>query len=343
MSDSRTWHVAVGNEQQGPFDTETVVSGIASGRFTLDSLVWTTGLPSWLPARDIATFRQASSRAAVSQAPPIPTFGQRSHVIDFKVVGEELQFVEIELDRGETVIAEAGAMMYMSHGITMETRFGDGSVADESSGFFGKALSAGKRLLTGESLFMTHFTAAAAGKSHAAFAAPYPGCIMPFDLKALGGEILCQRDAFLCAAKGTEVGIAFTQRLGAGLLGGEGFILQRLKGDGWAFIHAGGTIVERDLGPGETLRVDTGCIVAFQPQITYDIQMVSGVKSMFFGGEGLFFATLTGPGKIWMQSLPFSRLARRVVAAAAPAANKGEGGILNVTGGLGTLLGGGDS
>jgi uncharacterized protein (TIGR00266 family) len=249
-----------------------------------------------------------------------------------------MQFVEIELDPGETVIAEAGAFMYMTSGIQMETRFGDGSKPD--GGFFEKAFSAGKRMLTGESLFMTHFTATTPGKSHVAFAAPYPGRIIPLDLAEMGGEMLCERDAFLCAAKGTAVDIAFSQRLGAGLLGGEGFILQRLQGDGLAFVHSGGTVVERELGAGEVLRVDTGCLVAFQPRVSYDIQMVRGLKSMFFGGEGLFFATLQGPGKIWLQSLPFSRLARRVVAAAAPAANKGEGGILNAAGGLGNLLGG---
>jgi uncharacterized protein (AIM24 family) len=187
---------------------------------------------------------------------------------------------------------------------------------------------------------MTHYTAHGRGKSRVAFASPYPGRIVPLDLSELGGEMLCERDAFLCAAKGTEVGVAFNRRLGAGFLGGEGFILQRLRGDGLAFVHASGAIVERDLAPGETLRLDTGCIVAFQPSVTYDIQLVRGLKSMFFGGEGLVFATLTGPGRVWLQSLPFSRLARRVVAAAAPMANKGEGGILNVAGGLGNILDG---
>jgi uncharacterized protein (TIGR00266 family) len=343
MSDSRAWHVAVDNRQEGPYDTETVAAGIASGRFPKTALVWTDGLPNWLPAKDVAAFQRATAGTAAAKAPPLPAGRGRSHVIDFQIIGEEMQFVQVELDPGETVIAEAGSMMYMTQGIEMETKFGDGSDADAGGGFLGKVLSAGKRVLTGESLFMTHFTAHSQGKSHIAFAAPYPGRIVPFDLSALGGEILCERDAFLCAAKGTEVGIAFSQRLGAGLLGGEGFILQRLKGDGFAFVHAGGTIVERDLAAGEMLRVDTGCIVAFQPHVTYDIQMVRGVKSIFFGGEGLFFATLQGPGRVWLQSLPFSRLARRVISAAAPNANRGEGGILNSAGGLGTLLGGGDS
>jgi uncharacterized protein (TIGR00266 family) len=332
------WHLAVDQTQEGPYDTETIRAGLASGRWPATAMVWTDSLPSWIAARDVAAFQ----RAAVATAPPpMPRGGKRSHEIDFKIQGEEMQFVEVELDPSETVIAEAGAMMYMTQGIEMETKFGDGSAADQGSGFLGKALSAGKRMLTGESLFMTHFTATAPGKSHVAFAAPYPGRVVPLDLSALGGEMLCERDAFLCAAKGTQVDIAFTRKFGAGFFGGEGFILQRLKGDGWAFVHSGGTIVERDLKPGEVLRVDTGCIVAFQPQVQYDIQMIKSVKSVFFGGEGLFFATLSGPGRVWLQSLPFSRLARRVLAAAGPAANKGEGGILNVAGGLGTLLGGG--
>lgn len=336
-TDTRSWHVAVGQRQEGPLDTDTMIAGFTSGRWPANALVWSESLPSWMPAREVAIFQQALAGKGMS-VPPVPRPGGRSHVIDFKIVGEEMQFVEIELDPHETVIAEAGAFMYMSPGIEMETRFGDGSKPE--SGFFEKALSAGKRMLTGESLFMTHFTAMSPGKSHVAFASPYPGRIVPLDLADLGGEMICERDAFLCAAKGTEVDIAFNKRLGAGLFGGEGFILQRLRGDGLAFVHAGGTIIERDLTPGETLRVDTGCLVAFQPRVSYDIQMVRGLKSVFFGGEGLFFATLTGPGRIWLQSLPFSRLARRVIAAAAPAANKGEGGILNVAGGLGNILGG---
>ena len=338
MSDPRSWHVAVGQKREGPFDQETLVSGLGSGRWNLDSLVWSEGMDTWVPAREVPALR-GTGAAPRHAGPPLPR-SSRSHVIDYKIEGEEMQFVEVELDPGETVIAEAGVMMYMTTSIQMETKFGDGSAADQGGGFLGKALSAGKRMLTGESLFMTHFTAHGSGKSQVAFAAPYPGRIIALDLAQLGGELLCERDGFLCAAKGTEVGIAFSKRFGAGLLGGEGFILQRLKGDGMAFVHAGGTVVEKELRAGETLRVDTGCIVAFVPQVQYDIQMVRGVKSVFFGGEGLFFATLTGPGKVWLQSLPFSRLARRVVAAAAPAGNKGEGGILNVAGGLGNLLGG---
>jgi uncharacterized protein (TIGR00266 family) len=330
--------VAVGQRQEGPFETDAAIEGFAAGRWPRNALVWTETLGNWTPALDVPLFQKAMAGSA-GRVPPVPRGAGRSHEIDFKITGEEMQFVEIELDPGETVIAEAGAMMYMTPDIEMETRFGDGTT--ESKGFLDKALSAGKRIMTGESLFMTHFTAHGRGKSHVAFAAPYPGRIVPLDLAALNGDIICERDAFLCAAKGTEVGIAFNKRLGAGFLGGEGFILQRLKGDGMAFLHAGGTIVERELAAGETLRIDTGCIVAFQAHVPYDIQLVKGLKSIFFGGEGIVFATLTGPGRIWLQSLPFSRLARRVITAAAPMANKGEGGILNVAGGLGTLLGGG--
>ena len=267
-----------------------------------------------------------------------------SHEIDFEIHGEEMQFVAVELDPGETVIAEAGAMMYMDPSIEMETKLGDGS--DEArggahgGGLLGKALSAGKRVLTGESLFMTHFTAQGGKKVEVAFAAPYPGRIVPLDLAELGGRMLCQRDAFLCAAKGTKLGIALNKKIGTGLFGGEGFILQSLEGDGLAFVHASGAIVERDLSPGEVLRVDTGCLVALQPSVDYDVQLVKGLKSRFFAGEGLFFATLTGPGRVWLQSLPFKRLARQVLGAAAYNAKKGETNIGDLAGGLGDLLGG---
>jgi uncharacterized protein (TIGR00266 family) len=261
-------------------------------------------------------------------------------VIDFKIYGDDMQFVEVELDPMEAVVAEAGGMMFMEDGIQMETIFGDGS--QQNSGFLGTLLGAGKRLLTGESLFMTVFQNRGMGKKKVAFGAPYPGKIIPVQLSQLGGELLAQKDSFLCAAKGVSVGIAFTKRLGAGFFGGEGFILQRLQGDGLAFIHAGGTIYQRDLAPGELLRVDTGCIVAFQPSIDYDIQFVGGIKSALFGGEGLFFATLRGPGRVWMQSLPLSRLAGRIVAAAPKTGRGGreEGSIL---GGLGRMIDGDNS
>ena len=259
------------------------------------------------------------------------------HEIDFKIYGDDMQFVEVELDPMEACVAEAGGMMFMEDGIQMETIFGDGS--NQNSGFLGTLLGAGKRLITGESLFMTVFQNRGAGKKKVAFGAPYPGKIIAVHLSDVGGELLAQKDSFLCAAKGVALGIAFTKRFGAGLFGGEGFILQRLQGDGLAFIHAGGTLYERTLAPGETLRVDTGCIVAFQPSVDYDIQMVGGIKSALFGGEGLFFATLRGPGKIWLQSLPLSRLAGRIVAAA-PKTGRGGREEGSVLGGLGRMLDG---
>ncbi|NOK04220.1 MULTISPECIES: TIGR00266 family protein [Myxococcus] len=261
----------------------------------------------------------------------------RMHEVDFHIYGEDLQFVEVELDPGEAAVAEAGTLMYMEDGIEMETIFGDGS--EKTSGFFGSLLGAGKRLLTGESLFTTVFlNKSGSGKRKVSFAAPYPGKIIPVNLSELGGELIAQKDSFLAAAKGVSLGIAFQKKLGTGLFGGEGFIMQRLQGDGLAFIHAGGTLHERTLGPGELLRVDTGCIVAFQPTVDYDIQMVSGIKTAFFGGEGLFFATLRGPGKVWLQSLPFSRLAGRILSASRPGGARDEGSVLGGVG-LGSLLG----
>jgi uncharacterized protein (TIGR00266 family) len=262
------------------------------------------------------------------------------HEVDYRIVGDDMQFVEIELDPDEAAVAEAGGMMYMDDGIQMETIFGDGS--QQSSGLLGSLLGAGRRLLTGESLFMTVFVNKGSDKRRVAFGAPYPGKIVPVPLPRVGGELVAQKDSFLCAAKGVSIGIAFQKRIGAGLFGGEGFIMQRLEGDGMAFVHAGGTLHERTLAAGETLRVDTGCIVAFQPSVQYDIQFVGGIKSALFGGEGLFFATLRGPGRVWLQSLPFSRLADRIFAAAPRRGGqaKGEGSVL---GGLGRLLDGDNS
>lgn len=260
----------------------------------------------------------------------------RSHEIDYQIFGDDMQVVEVELDPQETVIAEAGAMNWMEPDIQFEARMGDGTQMNR--GIFGSLLDVGKRVLTGESIFMTHFTNQGGVKRRVAFAAPYPGKIMPVDLAQIGGTVICQKDAFLCAALGTEVTIAFNKRLGAGFFGGEGFILQKLRGDGKAFLHAGGTVVRKELR-GETLRIDTGCIVAFAGQIEYDIQRAGGLKSMFFGGEGLFLATLSGTGTVWLQSLPFSRLADRILAHAPSAggSSKGEGSIL---GGLGRMLDG---
>ena len=259
------------------------------------------------------------------------------HEVDYRIIGDDMQLVEVELDPGETVVAEAGAMTYMEEGISFEARMGDGSEPDQ--GLFGKLLGAGKRALTGESIFMTHFTNQGRGKKHVAFAAPYPGKIVPLDLAIIGGGgILCQKDSFLCAAYGTRLGIAFQRRLGTGFFGGEGFILQHLQGDGMTFVHACGTIIEKQL-QGETLRVDTGCLVAFEPSVDYSIERAGNLKSMFFGGEGLFLATLRGTGRVWLQSLPFSRLADRIIAHAPTAGGtqKGEGSLL---GGLGRMLDG---
>jgi uncharacterized protein (TIGR00266 family) len=261
----------------------------------------------------------------------------RMHEIDYEIFGDDMQYVEVELDPQEAALAEAGAMMYMEDGIEMQTIFGDGS--QQSSGFLGSLMSAGKRLLTGESLFMTVFSNAGAAKRRVAFGAPYPGKIVALKLQEIGGQLIAQKDSFLCAAQGVSVGIAFQKRIGAGLFGGEGFIMQRIEGDGMVFVHAGGTLRERNLSAGESLRVDTGCIVGFQPTVDYDIQFVGGIRSALFGGEGLFFATLRGPGKVWLQSLPFSRLADRIFAAAPRhgGAAKGEGSVL---GGLGRILDG---
>lgn len=252
----------------------------------------------------------------------------RAHEVDYKLYGDDMQFVEIELDPQETVIAEAGSMVYMTQNIEMETIFGDGS--NQTGGLMSKFLGAGKRLLTGESLFMTTFTNEGTGKQQVAFASPYPGKIIPMDLNQFGNKIICQKDSFLCAAKGVSVGIAFQKKLGAGFFGGEGFIMQKLEGDGLAFVHAGGTIIEKRLQPGEKLRIDTGCLVALTKDVDYDIEFVKGVKTALFGGEGLFFATLRGPGTVWIQSLPFSRLASRVFSAAPELGGKsqGEGSIL---------------
>jgi uncharacterized protein (TIGR00266 family) len=258
-----------------------------------------------------------------------------NHEIDYRIVGEEMQYVEVELDPNETAIAESGAFMMMDEGIQMETLFGDGSKPQQ--GFLGKLMSAGKRVLTGESLFMTAFTNVGQGKKRVSFASPYPGKIIPLDLMELGGKIIAQKDAFLCAAKGVSIGIEFQRKLGTGLFGGEGFIMEKLEGDGMAFVHAGGHVFEKTLQPGEVLKIDTGCLVAYTQTIDYDIQFVGGIKNTLFGGEGLFFATLRGPGKVWIQTLPISRLASRILTYAAPGNRKEEGSIL---GGLGNMLDG---
>ncbi len=330
------WHyVDSSNQRQSAAESE--LPALASrGALHRGSLVWRDGMANWAPASDALP-----QLFATGGPPPLPmgaaVASKRSHELDYELIGEEMQIIEIELDPGETVIAEAGAMNYMEDGIAFETKMGDGSAP--GGGFLNLLKNVGKRVLTGESIFMTHFSnRAPSGKRRVAFAAPYPGKIIPMKLADLGGEILCEKDAFLCAAFGTEVGIAFNRKLGTGFFGGEGFILQRLRGDGLAFIHAGGTIVKKELR-GEMLRVDTGCLVAFTPGIQYEIERAGNLKSMFFGGEGLFLATLRGHGTVWLQSLPFSRMADRILAHAPSAGGsaKGEGSLL---GGIGRMLDG---
>jgi uncharacterized protein (TIGR00266 family) len=265
-------------------------------------------------------------------------------VVDYEIKGAEMQFVEVELDPGEAAIGEAGSMMFMDAGIGMDTVFGDGSASQ--GGFFGKLLGAGKRLVTGESLFTTIYTNQGQGKQRVAFAAPYPGKILPMDLAKLGGTLICQKDAFLCAARGVSLGIAIQQKLSTGFFGGEGFIMQKLEGNGLAFVHAGGTVVRRTMQPGQTLLVDTGCVVAYTPNVNFEIQYVGKIKTALFGGEGLFLAKMTGPGEVWLQSLPFSRLASRVFAAAPQrGGSREEGSMLGgfgAAGLLGGILGGDD-
>lgn len=340
MSDAQVWYVAIAGQQQGPMSEGDVIEKIRSGAVGRDAHIFTEGMANWEPIDSRDHFADAFEGSGDSPVPPVPATSaapMSSHEIDYEIFGQEMQFVEITLDPQEACIGEAGAFMYMDPGVEMETIFGDGSAQSDADGLMGKLLSAGKRVLTGESLFMTVFGNRGAGRQKVAFASPYPGSVIPVDLRQHGNRLICQKDAFLCAAKGVSVGIAFQKRVGAGFFGGEGFILQKLEGDGFAFVHAGGAVVQKTLGAGEKLRLDTGCLVAFESQIDYDVEFVKGVKTALFGGEGLFFATLTGPGKIWIQSLPFSRLASRVYAAAPQTGGqrKGEGSVL---GGLGDLM-----
>jgi len=333
------WYMAIGGHQVGPVSQDDVVTNLRNGTIDGNTLVFGSGLANWTPLKDVpqlAAFLGTATGARAAAPPPIVP-GRRAHEIDFKIMGSEMQFVEVELDPGESAVAEAGSMMYMTPGITMETVFGDG--AQQRSGVMGALLGAGKRLITGESLFMTVFTNSGGGKQQVSFAAPYPGKILAMDLKQLGGQLVCQKDSFLCAARGVSIGIAFQRRIGVGLFGGEGFIMQKLEGDGLCFVHAGGTVHPLELGAGQTLRVDTGCLVALQPSVGYDIQYVGKIKTALFGGEGLFYAALTGPGRVWLQSLPFSRMADRIYKAAPAAGGKRrEGG--SILGGLGDLLDG---
>jgi uncharacterized protein (TIGR00266 family) len=350
MDGSNQWYMAIGGHQVGPVSQQEIISNLQNGSIDAETLVFSAGMTQWQKVKDVAAFAQFVKDAAGASAgtaattpgvfvpPPAP--GRRAHDIDFEIHGNEMQFVEVALDPGEGAVAEAGSMMYMTQGIAMETIFGDGS-QQKARGVMDALLGAGKRLLTGESLFMTVFTNQGQGKQKIAFGAPYPGKIIPMDLKALGGHLVCQKDSFLCAARGVSIGIAFQKKLGVGLFGGEGFIMQKLEGDGLCFVHAGGTIHHFDLAAGETLRVDTGCLVALQPSVNYDIQFVGGVKTALFGGEGIFFATLQGPGRVWLQSLPLSRMADRIYSAAPQKGRrKEEGSILDRVGGLGDLIDG---
>jgi uncharacterized protein (TIGR00266 family) len=336
MADAKEWYVAVSGQSVGPMTAAELAAGFRSGQYNHTTLVFRQGMSGWTAAGQVPEVASLLGAAAAGAAPSFVPSGRRAHEVDYDIVGTEMQFVEVELDPGEGAIAEAGSMMFMTAGIQMATIFGDGS--SQGGGFMDKLLGAGKRVLTGESLFMTEFTNRGAGKQRVAFAAPYPGKIIPADLHRMGGKLICQKDAFLCAAKGVSVGIAFQKKIGVGLFGGEGFIMQSLEGDGLAFLHAGGTIVEKELGPGENIRVDTGCLVALQPSITYDVQFVGSVKSAIFGGEGFFYASVTGPGKVWLQSLPFSRLAGRIQQSLTIRGGKDEGSILGAFGGIGGML-----
>ena len=340
MADAQQWYLGIDGHQIGPITTHDVISRIRDGSLRKGMFVYTPGMKEWTPVEKVSSFAGYFGESSAPVTIPRPP-GRTAHEIDFKIYGEELQFIEVELDPGESAVAEAGAMMYMTSGIEMNTVFGDGSSDSASSGIMGKLLGAGKRLLTGESLFMTVFTNTGQGKQHIAFAAPYAGRIVPMDLASLGGTLICQKDSFLCAARGVSIGIAFQRRIGVGLFGGEGFIMQRLEGDGLCFVHAGGTIQSFDLAPGQTMRVDTGCLVALQSTVNYDIQFVGKIKTALFAGEGIFFATLAGPGKVWLQSLPLSRLADRIYKAipSIGRTRKGEGGILDAFG-VGNLIDG---
>ncbi len=338
------WYLSFEGKQEGPMDLN---QAIFRAQMNPNGFAWREGFSDWLPIKEIPELSGKSTPPASGTPPgniPKPAGKIRStpssaDEIDYKVFGAEMQFVEVELDPGESAVAEAGAMMYKDSSIEMETIFGDGSAKSASQGFMGKLLGAGKRILTGESLFMTVFTHTGQGKAHVAFGAPFPGNIVPVSLADIGGDLVCQKDSFLCAAKGVSVGIYLQRKIMTGLFGGEGFIMQKLEGDGMAFLHAGGTVVERTLQPGEVLHVDTGCVAAFEPTVDFEIQRAGGVKTMLFGGEGFFFAIMQGPGRIWLQSLPFSRLAGRMLQAAPQVSGggKGEGSVL---GGIGDFLDG---
>jgi uncharacterized protein (TIGR00266 family) len=328
------WYLSYNGQQTGPFDHATAQQMAAQNA---NGHCWRAGFAEWLPISRCAEL-SGQGQALVVAPPPV---SQRSaDVIDYRIFGEDMQFVEVELDPGESAVAEAGAMMYKDSAVQMETVFGDGSHSGQGGSFFDKLVGAGKRVITGESLFTTMFShAGSSGKAKVAFAALYPGTIIPLSLSNYGGRIIAQKDSFLCAARGVSIGIHFQKKVMTALFGGEGFIMQKMEGDGLVFVHAGGTIVERELAAGERIDVDTGCVVAYTQTVDMDVKPVGGVKSMLFGGEGVFLATLTGPGHVWLQSLPFSRMAGRIFAAAPQAGGqrRGEGSVL---GGLGDILSG---
>lgn len=337
------FHGAGQAERVGPLDDD---AAHRHAQANPRALAWSQGMAGWTPVSEVAALHAAPAPVAAPAPPTLPaalpaaasavapapaaasspavsTGGGHGDPIDFRIVGHEMQFVEIGLDPGESAIAEAGALMFKDASVQMDTVFGDGSQA--SSGFMGKVMAAGRRVITGESLFATVYTQTGSGRGKVAFAAPYPGTVLPMRLDQHGGRLICQKDSFLAGARGVQIGVHFQRRIMTGLFGGEGFIMQKLEGDGWVFIHAGGCVVERELAAGERLDVDTGCVVAFHPTVTMDVRRVSGIKSMLFGGEGVFLATLTGPGKVWLQSLPFSRLAGRMWMAAPQGGGKRRG------------------
>ncbi|HWL92405.1 MAG TPA: TIGR00266 family protein [Phycisphaerae bacterium] len=325
MSSESGWYYAEDGKAMGPMNRDELLAKLPRLQGP-ETLIYGPTTPEWTAARHVSAFAEALK----GHGGPPPTPKTRiSDEIDYEIFGDDMQFVEITLDPNEVVVAEAGAMMYMTQGVEMQTVFGDPS---KQQGFLGKLFDAGKRMITGESLFLTTFGAMGSEREKVAFASPYPGKIVPLHFEQVGGEILCQKSAFLCAARGVQIDIAFQKKIGVALFGGEGFILQRIRGDGLAFVHAGGIIVRRELQPGEHLRVDTGCLVAFQPSVQYDIASAGGIKTSLFGGEGLFLASLRGPGSVWLQSLPFSRLASRIVGTFATGKDQGSvlGGLSNI-------------
>lgn len=336
------WYLSYDGERLGPMSD---AQAREYARKNPSGMAWREGFTDWVPIARLAELADAGREPSVPLPPP--SLPGKADDIDYKIFGTEMQFVEIELDPGESVVAEAGAMMYKDGSVYMDTIFGDGSAKSQGGGFFDKLMGAGKRVLTGESLFITVFTHRGSGKAKVAFAAPFPGNIIPMRLSQVGGTMICQKDSFLCAAKGVSIGIHFQRKILTGLFGGEGFIMEKLEGDGMVFMHAGGTVAERQLQPGEVLHVDTGCVVAFEPAVQFDIEQAGNIKTALLGGEGLFFAVLRGPGRVWLQSLPFSRLAGRMLAAAPQkGGSRDEGSVLGravlggtLLGGLGSILG----